>query len=612
MESDEPRGFLLWQRGSKCRVLLNDLTVVNVERQAVRTRHADAPDWRPVSVDAEVNALLRVLTKNTPIPEYEDLHHVYMDRIDLRTQAFVLARFCAARGREDLAARLLRTIGPLWAQEHLTMEEALQRQVGRAMTWRATLATADRGNNRRALAEMFQNIADHCPKGYLPEESAAKAELLRKMSTEDEAHIQLSDENFAQLSPEAQASELVFQLRDEYTVALDAWTRPWPSTQPQTNGAVRELVALGHSAVPALLEALEDDRPTRDVVRGLAARSRSIRELAVDALDQIVGVHLWELVPKAESMTESASWRELNSVAAEWWKIVQENGEEAWLCAQVKAGGSGAAACLDALNKRYPADATNLTLLAIPKTEDPQARGEMLMRLRETDTPEVNEFLLAEVIDGPTLGNRVAAAYLLNQRRHTEGAAAMIDEATKLPEQLQFEPIALSAAAPDADMFRVSENPDSPAQLLMFLLFSDSPNAIRTLQGLLPKCEAQTRFTILNQCGSRLHTLAAFPNTPAGASTLAALEELLLSELEDETPLNGTTYYKVKLTNIADFAAAQLSRHWPVKYRYSIHAAADVRARQRALLLASLDGSDITVEKPQTAKPSAKHRKRKH
>ncbi|HSI14355.1 MAG TPA: hypothetical protein VK961_20060 [Chthoniobacter sp.] len=612
-EPDEPRGFLLWQRGTQCRVLLNDLTVVSLDRKDSRSRKDGAPDWHPVSPDAEVTSLLRVLAKSTPALEYEDLHHVYMDRMDLRAQGFVLARFCAARGREDLALRLLRTIGPLWEQQqHLTMDEALQRQIGRALDWRATLASADRAVDRRALAAMFQSIVDHCPKSFLPEEQAATAALLLKMAAEEDAHAKVSAEEFAKLSPEAQARELVFQLRDDYTVELDAWTRPWPSTLPQGNGAVHKLAALGHAAVPLLLEAIEDDRPTRDVVRGLAARARSIRELAVDALDEIAGVRLWELVPRTDTMTESASWRELSSVASEWWKIVQDKGEEAWLCAAVKSGGPGAAACLDALNKRYPKDAAKLTLLAIPKTDDPAARAEMLMRLRDTETPEVNDFLLSEVIGGPTLGNRVAAAYLLNQRHRGEGALAMIDEASKLPQSLQFDPLLLSAAAPNPDTFRVSEDPECGAQLLMFLLFSDSPDAIQALQGLLPKCEAQTRFMILNQCGSRLNTLSAFKNTPASTATLQALETLLASALQDETPLKGTTYYKVKLINMADFAAVQLNHHWPAKYRYSIHSPADVRVRQLAALRAKANVLEPLAEQAESARPSGKHRKRKH
>ena len=610
-EPDEPRGFLLWQRGPKCRVLLNDLTVVSVERKGGHSPKENAADWRTFSADTEVSSLLTTLTKKTRDSVYEDLHQVYMDRLDLPAQAFVLARFCASHGREDLAIRLLRTIAPIWEQQHLTMEEAIQRQIGRALDWRATLAMADRHNDRHTLAAMYQNIVDHCPKAYFPEEDASRAEALRKMAAEDDAHVKISSDDFAHLSPEEQAKELIFQLRDDYTIELDAWTRPWPSAVPQGNGALRKLVALGRPAVPVLLEALQDDRPSRNVLRGLAARSRGIRELAADALDQIAGVHLWELVPNSTAMTEAESWRALCAVAADWWQITEEKGEEAWLCGEVKTGGTGAAACLDALTKHFPQDATKLTLLAIPKTADPRARAEMLMRLKDNNVAEVNEFLLKEVTDGPTLGNRVAAAYLLNQRHRPEGAAAMIKEAAQLPESLQFATLTLSTAAPTPETFRVAEDCDSGAQLLMFLLFSDSPDAVRALQGLLPRCELQTRFMIINECGFRLSTLAGFKDQPASPATLQALQEMLVTELQDNTPLKGATYHKVKLISMADFAAVQLNRHWASKYPYSLHSPLDMRARLLVSLRAKIAASPMLAENADDANPAGKSKKRK-
>lgn len=613
-EPDEPRGFLLWQRGPKCRVLLNDLTIVSVERKGGHSPKENAADWRTFSPDTVVNALLDTLTKKNRDILYEDLHQVYMDRLDLPAQAFVLARFCASHGREDLAVRLLRTIAPIWEQQHLTMEEAIQRQMGRALGWRATIAMADRQVDRHTLAAMYQNIVDHCPKSFLPEEDASRAETLRTMAEEDDAHAKISSDDFAHLSPEEQAKELVFKLRDDYTVEFDAWTRPWPSTIPRGNGAALKLAALGRKAAPALLEALQDDRPSRDVLRGMAARARCIRELAADVLDKIAGVRLWELVPNSETMTEAESWRALSAVAADWWRITEEKGEEAWLCGEVKSGGTGAAACLDALTKHFPDDAAKLTLIAISKTTDPRARAEMLMRLREIKTSEVNDFLLSEVINGPTLGNRVAAAYLLNQRHCSEGAAAMIEEASKLPESLQFEPLPISKAAPGPDTFRISENPDSAAQLLMFLLFSDSPSAVHKLQDLLPRCEARTRFMILNECGLRLSKLSTFKNEPASPATLRALEDFLVSELQDETELTDVRFNRVKMMNLADFAAVQLNRHWPAKYHYSPHSSADIRARELAALRTRVTppAADPETETTGALKRTSKGRKRDH
>src|SRR5258708_20664144 len=102
------------------------------------------------------------------------------------------------------------------------MAEGVQGQSRRVVDWRGTLAAADRGNDRHALAALFQNIADHCPNGYFPDEDAAKAETLRKMAAEDDAHPRIADDAFASLSPEEQARELIFQLPDDYTTHLDA------------------------------------------------------------------------------------------------------------------------------------------------------------------------------------------------------------------------------------------------------------------------------------------------------------------------------------------------------------------------------------------------------
>jgi hypothetical protein len=162
-------------------------------------------------------------------------------------------------------------------------------------------------------------------------------------------------------------------------------------------------------------------------------------------------------------------------------------------------------------------------------------------------------------------------------------------------------------------MFRISENPDSSAQLLMFLLFSDSPNAIHMLQGLLPRCEVQTRFMILNECGLRLSNLASYKNQPASASTLQALEGFLEAELQDNATLNDVRFNRVKMTNMADFAAVQLNRHWPTKYHYSPHASADIRAKQLAALRTQVAAPTVATDTATTevTKPAAQVKKRK-
>ncbi len=107
-EPDEPRGFLLWEKDGRFRVLLGDLTAMTLEAEGADPGKDDYVGWRAVSLDEETAAILRTLAKKELDGFWDDGHDTYSDRLDLRAQAFVLARYCHAQGRDDLAARLLR------------------------------------------------------------------------------------------------------------------------------------------------------------------------------------------------------------------------------------------------------------------------------------------------------------------------------------------------------------------------------------------------------------------------------------------------------------------------------------------------------------------------
>jgi len=598
---DEPRAFLLWRKGAKFRVLLNDLTAATLKRRG-RNPHRDTyVGWRPVSLEAETAALLTILRQNPSPASWTDGHAVDADRIDLPTQAFVLARYCAKQGRDDLAARLIHAGGHGSAPgETATGSHAIRLQLAVALDWRATLALADPHLSRHALAALFQHIADKCPKEYQIQDAGALAETLRQMAAEDDAHPKINANQFASLSKADQARELVFQLRNEFDPAPGSWRRPWPFELPHSNGAQKKLIALGHTAVPALLEALSDNRVSRDVGPGWGgcAQACEIRDLASYALDGIAGVRLRECVPGAGQLGPAANQAELQKVAEDWWKTTQEKGDAAWLRARVETGAAGAAQCLDTLTKRYPAESIDLAIATIPKVTDPVRRGEMLARLNCVHTPQADALLLDELAHGPTFGNRVAAAYLLNQRHRPEGMAAMMAAVGSLPEQIQFDLRSFDEALPNPDMFRVPQQPDSTALILTFLLYSDSPAAIHTIQNLLPKCEIQSRFRILFQCAMRQKTAAVFKNAPAAPATTRAIEELFISELRDDTDFEGMGFNGQTLPSFADFAAVQLASFWPAKYRYSLRASPQVRAAQLTAMRTKTAGSSKATPNP--------------
>lgn len=110
-------------------------------------------------------------------------------------------------------------------------------------------------------------MADRFPESDYAEDSRELAGLLRRMVEEDRAWKEPAEP--LELGPEERIRYLIHHLRD-----LDCYQRSQPGMCDVLSGCgpfgerpnpAVELVKLGEAAVPALLEMLEDRRPTRSV-----------------------------------------------------------------------------------------------------------------------------------------------------------------------------------------------------------------------------------------------------------------------------------------------------------------------------------------------------------
>jgi len=436
-QNDEPRGFLLWEKEEQFRALLGDLTVATWKREGSPGEKNDYVGWRIVTPETEAEAMLRVLSKKTFDGFREDRHDVYTDRLDLPAQAFVLARYCVAAGKEPLAARLMRAT-ERWARKgepSQALDEYLQDAIGGALAWRAMLAMADPQLNRRTQALLFQGILDHCPKSRWERIGATLASL-RKMAEEDDAHPTISADEISRLEPADQAREWVFQLRNDNTQMADMWPRPWPFDPSPGNGATEKLKALGLAAVPALLAALDDDRPTRSVFRnqrfGGGAMIQTVHENAAPIVNDIAGVNFFWLVHNVGMIKEEERWAGMRALANDWWKTTQEKGDIEWLRARVLAGKEGAEYCLEAISKRHPEALPGLVNVAIEKTKDPHARAAMVGMLKKVQTRDAIELLMNELKHGPTLG--------ASNRRPPAAETVAAELAACWPHKYHFDP----------------------------------------------------------------------------------------------------------------------------------------------------------------------------
>jgi hypothetical protein len=592
---DEMRAFLLSEKEGRFRFLLSDLSIAVLQRHGSDPQEPGYVGWRTASVDAEAKSILDALAaqEEKQNPPYLDGHRADADLLALRAQAFVLARFCTAHGREDVAARLTRAARRLIRKgdKSLSYERGLKQDLGGALLHVSTLDLANPALDRRTLAARFQRLADHLTD---PEqaEAATKAAQLRALAEDDDRHRPPGAAEFARLSPADRARELVWQLRDEYhPYDFDGWPRPWPCARPQGNGSFDKLRALGVAAAPALLEAMNDERPSRTIRCWggpmLGIQSIPICQLAVQALDQIAGVE-FEMI----AGPGVRGWPDIRRVAGQWWRTTQEHGEVEWYRAQLAGGEANAAfACLEAMAHRHPELLPEMLPEMIPHTGDPRLRRAMMGALDGVNTPEINAFLQEQMDTDPTCLGRMAAALILQRHQQPEALAAMLAElARQKPDLLHWKPSRREGAnlcGLAQGLFFTPDSPDDPLHVVNALLSCDSTLAIQEIAALLPRCPADLQQIIIGECAQLLQQAGMGPLGAAKKETRRAMEALFIEALAGAPADFGPPFSAETKPAIAEIAASALTEIWPEKYHYDATGSTADRAAQIAAILAS-------------------------
>lgn len=193
-----------------------------------------------------------------------------------------------------------------------------------------------RPRSRRVyLSGAFQVVCLLLAGGSGPARAAEKPATSTTLK-EDRAQ-KLNPESVAKLSPGEQARYWVSRLRDQNGESVsgdsmfvfdDIRTRTW-----KTPG--HELLKLGYPAVPALLEALGDQRFSRCIGSSkgfyFAYHVLTVSDVAKLVLARMAGRWSWESPspngPTAQAQIET------------WWKEAQEKGEKQMLSEAVKADG---------------------------------------------------------------------------------------------------------------------------------------------------------------------------------------------------------------------------------------------------------------------------------
>lgn len=167
---------------------------------------------------------------------------------------FLLAWHCWNQRRTKDAARLLDRIRPpsgATSAPGKPLRDFVADQVGRHLF---QLLVADFGvphAPRSRLLLRLRKFAVDLPAAPDARRATILADNLESLVREEEAHPLIDDDALARLSPPAQAAELVRRLHRAEEVRI------YREKAPDT-----ALVALGDAAIPALIAALDDPRPT--------------------------------------------------------------------------------------------------------------------------------------------------------------------------------------------------------------------------------------------------------------------------------------------------------------------------------------------------------------
>jgi hypothetical protein len=545
--------------------------------QRIPKSNPEWPDYmqrthRMIELSVAVDEVLKELHRPKEDDEYR--HSRIGKKVTTRTALFVLARCCAKQGRADLADKLDAEVIKLsdvpldpTREGDKVLRLTIEKEVAHALMWRAVVDCGDPSITRPELLARFERIVREFPNCEHHRRAIGFVENLRSMIAEDKEHAQIATPLEA-MKVEEKIKDLIFRLRDQNG---HQWGQPGSCDifsdgrqLREGNSPAHQLVKLGHAAVPALIEVLDDHHLSRSVGYHrdfyFSHSVLTVGECAEAVLSKIAGRSNW--VPKT-TIADYEKGRQVDKVRTAiegWWRGVQGKGEKQILIDGVREGNWDSYEQAKRLATLDPEAALDALAAGLAAATTPWDRTRLVESIASIKTDAAADALRREVRNCASLGGRVAAATELFRRGDKDAVAPMIEEWRKW--------IPLPRGVSDVKH-------ESADHLIVFLGTCGDADAMKALASrfaMMPPdiklaiVGAATDNTILNQSVRKR-------GTPLSPEAEAVAEELTVTALEDRTVRLGmnSTYGDVTFQDprVCDFAVYSLSKRWSHRYHFS-------------------------------------------
>jgi hypothetical protein len=371
------------------------------------------------------------------------------------------------------------------------------------------------GTPRKELLKQWEKVAI-IPHHPYRNEARGMVKHYQSLLDEDARWVEPDEKALAKLTTDQKVAYWLYHLRDldigQYSDpghcdVLERFAFGFRGADKKPNAAV-ELKKLGMAAVPALIEHLDDARPTR--CKGHWRRFWPDGHYLLrygDCCQQIFVAITRHTLP-------GEAGKERKQKAERWWQDYQKKGEKQMLIEGTAVGDGDSAAHAEELAKKYPEVALAPIIEGARASKEARIRAWLISTADKLKDEKVVAFLREE-LDGPHMHSRVRAGVALAARGDPAGVKALVREWNHL-------------AGKNADRF---ENSWAIDELIHALTCSGDPAAVCELGARMQQHDVGTRQTIVGELASAETDLG---KKPLSRDAVDAIEDVLIRAMEDQ------------------------------------------------------------------------------